>query len=103
LKTKLSVLLLALIFAILTACGSTEYRDSGVAVPPSVADSSCPTGVSLYPVTVEMEDDNFLQTQTVQAYVIRPNEGCNLPVLYCVFLKTGYGAGEACSDDIPLP
>lgn len=77
-----------------TSCGWQEEFKASVAkqaedqllrqkINEQVTDAVCLMGVSFYELDVVNQKDS------VNAYLVRPNNNCSLPTLYCVALKSG--------------
>ena len=56
-------------------------------------DKVCPTGVTAYEVPLNDETDVL---GPLDAFIVRPNSGCNLPTLYCIVSGYSDGHGESC-------
>lgn len=59
------------------------------ATPPN-----CSAGVTAVSIP---SSESGSATGFVESYYLVPNQGCELPVLYCVYQAYGYGAGLSCN------
>ncbi len=91
-KSKKRLLVVVLVTTLLFACGATPSQASD---RPN-SDPACPTGVSIYPVTISNPGDAVGSLGSVVAFIIRPNVGCSLPSQYCTYAAAGYGGGLSC-------
>jgi len=70
-------------------------------IPPQPDDPKCPTGVTMSTVNVTDNSDSGKSLGYISAFIARPNQGCNLPVQYCIFVKSGFGGGLSCTTISP--
>ncbi len=69
-----------------------------------VVDPRCPTGTTLSDIETDentytkLDYDGYWRIQYVKTFIVSPNEGCNLPIQYCVLTHSEhYGASVSCT------
>ena len=81
----------AVLVLIVVSCGAPSGRVA--AAQSATTYEGCATGTSYF--TVPADYSSF--SRAVSAYVVKPNVGCNLPTLYCIYMAGGYGGGFSCT------
>lgn len=84
---------------VLTACAPASANPESSSMntasdKENAVDPLCPTGTTAVDVPV---NDLTTIDGSISAQIVHPNEGCLLPVMYCISTDIPYGGGVSCN------